>query len=190
MKKLFLAVSLVPMLLCGASDAFASSNKHDIPVRDSLVLTNSGGSVVTQYVAEPVSVTYHPGTPSVRPDLFTTDPLVTGIPSSENLRAPTTFPAPLSLPSGVNRSDFAVGQIPYTSGITPTGGRVYTVPIATIQDGKLAPKIALSYNSQSGNGIAGYGWSLTGLSSIMLTGKTLYYDGSSAAILFQKVCLS
>lgn len=181
MKKLFLAVSLVPMLLCGASDAFASSNKHDIPVRDSLVLTNSDGSVVTQYVAEPVSVTYHPGTPSVRPDLFTTDPLVTGIPSSENLRAPTTFPAPLSLPSGVNRSDFAVGQIPYTSGITPTGGRVYTVPIATIQDGKLAPKIALSYNSQSGNGIAGYGWSLTGLSSIMLTGKTLYYDGSSAA---------
>lgn len=181
MKKLFLAVSLVPMLLCGVSDAFASSNKHDIPVRDSLVLTNSDGSVVTQYVAEPVSVTYHPGTPSVRPDLFTTDPLVTGIPSSENLRAPTTFPAPLSLPSGVNRSDFAVGQIPYTSGITPTGGRVYTVPIATIQDGKLAPKIALSYNSQSGNGIAGYGWSLTGLSSIMLTGKTLYYDGSSAA---------
>mgnify|MGYP000590089759 FL=1 len=68
MKKLFLAVSLVPMLLCGASDAFASSNKHDIPVRDSLVLTNSDGSVVTQYVAEPVSVTYHPGTPSVRPD--------------------------------------------------------------------------------------------------------------------------
>lgn len=61
----------------------------------------------------------------------------------------------------------AVGVIPGIANVTPSGGASYTIPIA-IPPGTngLVPEIALVYNSQSGNSIAGYGWTIAGLSSI------------------------
>ena len=73
------------------------------------------------------------------------------------------------------------GSIPYTEGITPSGGKTYSIPIATSAVSKFAPSIALLYNSQSGEGLAGYGWSVQGLATITLSGKTQYYNGSIAA---------
>ncbi len=73
-------------------------------------------------------------------------------------------------------SSYDVGAIPLQYGVSSAGARTYTVPIATAPDIKYPPSISLSYNSIGGYGSGGYGWSLGGISSIRLSGKSLYYD--------------
>ena len=75
-----------------------------------------------------------------------------------------------------------VGKIPFSEGITPSGGRTYSIPITTAPVNSSTPQIAITYNSQSGNGVAGYGWNLTGASAITVTGKTIHYDGITAPV--------
>ena len=56
------------------------------------------------------------------------------------------------------RKDYAVGQIDLSSGISSTGAKTYTVPIATYPGIRnLNPGLALTYNSQQGNGLIGVG---------------------------------
>jgi hypothetical protein len=78
----------------------------------------------------------------------------------------------------------SVGQIPFEENVTPTGGKTVTVPILTATVASAAPQaqVALSYNSQMGNSMAGYGWNIAGLSSINVSNKTIYYDGANAPI--------
>lgn len=78
-------------------------------------------------------------------------------------------------------SSYDVGAIPLQYGVSSIGARTYTVPIATAPDIKYPPSISLSYNSQGGFGNGGYGWSLGGISSIRLVGKSLYYDDEISA---------
>ena len=73
----------------------------------------------------------------------------------------------------------SVGSIPIISGWLPSGAKTYTVPI-NVPSGigaDMTPSISLDYNSQQGMGLAGIGWSLGGLSSIIRVGKNIYYDG-------------
>ncbi|WP_407478979.1 RHS repeat-associated core domain-containing protein [Elizabethkingia anophelis] len=76
-----------------------------------------------------------------------------------------------------------LGNIPFhdtTGQIDVNGGGQlqYTLPIALPPGIKsVAPQINLVYTSGSGNGIAGYGWSLSGITSISRMGKTLEKDG-------------
>ena len=72
-------------------------------------------------------------------------------------------------------------QIPVSRSVTPTGAVTYAVPVLTDPVSKYAPVISLVYNSQSGNGIAGYGWHVSGLSSITLIPKNRYYHGKNKA---------
>ena len=76
----------------------------------------------------------------------------------------------------------SVGQIPFTESVSPSGSRTYSIPIATVSSYTLIPQLSISYNSQSSNAVAGYGWSLAGISVISVTGKTIYYDGITEAI--------
>jgi len=78
-------------------------------------------------------------------------------------------------------SSYYPGSIPFEESVSPTGGRIYSIPIATAAGWKLTPSIALVYNSQSGNNIGGYGWGLSGLSEISVRNRNLYYDGTSVA---------
>ena len=62
--------------------------------------------------------------------------------------------------------------------VSLSGAATYQVPIAVppgIRD--IAPAISLNYNSQSGNGIAGWGWNIGGLSTITRIPSTLFHDG-------------
>ena len=79
----------------------------------------------------------------------------------------------------VNQSK-SVGRIPFSEGITPSGGRTYSIPVQAAPTSSSAPQIGLTYNSQSGNGVAGFGWNISGLSAIAVTGKNIYYDSSPA----------
>lgn len=62
--------------------------------------------------------------------------------------------------------------------VTLSGGASYSVPISLppgIKD--IAPNVAISYNSQSANGLAGWGWNISGLSTITRIPATTYHDG-------------
>ena len=80
----------------------------------------------------------------------------------------------------VNWEDYAPGEIPYQATVSPTGARIYSVPVMTSPSASYAPQISLVYSSQAGNGVAGYGWSIGGLSAITITNKNLYYHDTVA----------
>ncbi|HTA83623.1 MAG TPA: SpvB/TcaC N-terminal domain-containing protein, partial [Bacteroidia bacterium] len=81
---------------------------------------------------------------------------------------------------GPNTS-LAVGKTPYSYGVSPSGGASYSVPIV-VPPGTMgmAPKLSITYNSQSNGGSLGYGWSLAGLSCISRSGQTPYHNFGEA----------
>lgn len=46
----------------------------------------------------------------------------------------------------------------------------------------IAPNLDMAYLSGSGNGIAGFGWSVSGITTISRTGKSIDRDGESRGI--------
>jgi len=66
---------------------------------------------------------------------------------------------------------------------TATGGVSYTIPIDVLRGTNgMEPKINLVYNSQGGEGIAGFGWNLSAYSMISRQGKRQYYDGRNTPV--------
>ena len=62
-------------------------------------------------------------------------------------------------------------------GVSPTGAATWTLTFdAPVGAGGLMPDAGLAYNSQAGNGIAGWGVSVTGISVITRGIRTPYYD--------------
>lgn len=88
--------------------------------------------------------------------------------------------------------DATVGSAPGAAS-TEGGAAVYRVPIE-VPPGRagLQPTIAVAYNSRSGNGIAGMGWAISGLSSIHRCPQTLEQDGAMRAVRYDandRLCL-
>lgn len=83
----------------------------------------------------------------------------------------------------VSSAAFAQFGTPVTPSVSPSGAFSLEVPIR-IAPGTtgVAPKLSLVYSSQSGNGIAGVGWNLSGLSTIMRCPKTLAVDGERGGV--------
>jgi RHS repeat-associated protein len=68
--------------------------------------------------------------------------------------------------------------------VTPSGAARFTVPIKTSPGTMgMEPKLSLVYDSQGGNGIAGQGWHLAGLSTIHRCPKTRVQDGIAQPVL-------
>ncbi len=69
------------------------------------------------------------------------------------------------------------GYIDYSKGVDQSGAAYYNIPIKVpIGTGNATPSLSISYNSQSGNGILGMGWNISGLSSINRVPKNFYSD--------------
>jgi Salmonella virulence plasmid 65kDa B protein len=76
-----------------------------------------------------------------------------------------------------------VAAIPGKLDVTSLGEATYHIPI-TVPSGVngLQPNISLDYNSNAGNGIAGWGFNLNAYSMISRTGRDIVHDGTSKPI--------
>jgi RHS repeat-associated protein len=67
--------------------------------------------------------------------------------------------------------------------VSLTGGATYNIPIAVPPGiNGVVPQISLAYNSQGGNGMAGYGWNIAGVSAITRIPKTQFHDGAVGGV--------
>lgn len=85
------------------------------------------------------------------------------------------------------------GAISGSFGVSETGAATYSIPIA-VPPGTagMEPKLMLGYSSQSGEGIAGTGWSVSGLSAIARCSSTIAQDGITRGVQYDakdKFCL-
>ncbi len=79
--------------------------------------------------------------------------------------------------------EVVVGAIGGTVDVSALGGAVYSIPIQVPEGmGGVQPNLSIVYNSQSGNGLLGWGWSLGGLSAITRVGQTEYHDGKVTGV--------
>ena len=91
-------------------------------------------------------------------------------------------------------SPMSLSQIPYNYTVDKTkgigeidintkidnGSLSHSVPISIYSSSSgIQPQLALSYNSLTGNGVAGYGWCINGVSTITTVNSNYYFDGSN-----------
>lgn len=77
----------------------------------------------------------------------------------------------------------AAGSTPGTFAVSASGASTYSIPIfAPRGPNGLQPSISLVYNSQTGDGIMGVGWTLAGLSTIYRCNLTYAQDPSAAPV--------
>lgn len=91
----------------------------------------------------------------------------------KNQSAPRTFSAPMT-------KDNTIASIKGEGTVGSTGGFNYVVPIAVVSGvNEFQPNLSIVYNSHSGNGVAGWGWNISGLSIISVGSKSMELDNSS-----------
>jgi hypothetical protein len=72
----------------------------------------------------------------------------------------------------------AAGSTPGSFRVTESGAAEYRIALRVPPGiAGLEPKLALTYNSQAGNGLLGMGWNLEGLSAITRCPRTMAQDG-------------
>jgi RHS repeat-associated protein len=79
----------------------------------------------------------------------------------------------------------AVGRISGEFAVSSSGAATYTIPISVTEAvGGMRPNIALQYNSQKSDGLAGVGWRLAGFSVISRCGRRISLDGKRQGVTF------
>lgn len=88
--------------------------------------------------------------------------------------------------TGGSGSGTEAGSTAGSLSVSLTGAASYSIPIMIppgIKD--VAPNIGISYTSQGSNGLAGWGWNVSGLSTISRIPATKYYDNKHDGIDFK-----
>ena len=103
---------------------------------------------------------------------------------SSTLNKTSTQPTNIttSTPTG---SSTEVGVTEGQLSVSLTGAANYSIPIAVPPGiNGIVPQISLSYNSQGGNGLAGFGWNISGVSTITRIPSTKFHDNVIDAVNF------
>lgn len=89
-------------------------------------------------------------------------------------------------PDTTSTSNSPVGSLKGEFKVTELGAATYTVPIKTPKGiNGFQPNISINYNSQSGNGIVGWGCHIGGISVITRGAKDIFHDGVAKGISHQ-----
>lgn len=88
------------------------------------------------------------------------------------------FPPTTGITGGPNYwDDGVVGALPAIVNVTELGAATYSIPLQLPPGiGNMTPQLAITYNSMMGNGLLGWGWTISGLSAISRTRATMYHD--------------
>lgn len=91
-----------------------------------------------------------------------------------------------SIPSSYSTSPgTGVGGMGGVFGVSSMGGATYSIPIdVPVGLHGLEPSLSITYNSQSGNGIVGYGTGISGLSCITRGPMDIYHDSSATGLTY------
>jgi len=78
-----------------------------------------------------------------------------------------------------------IGSTAGQASVSLTGAGTYSIPLFTSPGTSgMQPNVSLVYSSQSGNGVAGYGWNISGLGAITRLPHTIYHDGDVKGVNF------
>ncbi len=89
-------------------------------------------------------------------------------------------------PDTTSTSSVPVGSLKGEFKVTELGAATYTVPINVPKGvNGFQPNIYINYNSQSGNGVVGWGCHIGGISVITRGAKDIYHDGTAKGISHQ-----
>lgn len=137
----------------------------------------------TRTVQDPQTVVMAPG---FKAESTVSNPFVAKIgPSTENPGGGPTDsnsgesnPSGSTAPAGIYFEDTkGIGEV------TTLGQYQFTVPLALPPGIKsVAPQVGLVYNSGASNGIAGYGWNISGITSISRAGRNIEKDGEMKGV--------
>ncbi|GHT34762.1 hypothetical protein FACS189434_11480 [Bacteroidia bacterium] len=87
------------------------------------------------------------------------------------------------MPDMQSSSTEAVGGIAGAFDVSPTGAATYSIPIEVpLGINGMQPNIAITYNSQAGNGVVGWGANISGISAITRIPKSIYYDETAKGV--------
>ncbi|MBP3726694.1 MAG: hypothetical protein J6I60_05710, partial [Bacteroidaceae bacterium] len=87
------------------------------------------------------------------------------------------------MPDVQSSGSTVVDATPTEWNVSALGGATTTVSFRLPAGvGGMVPEVGLVYNSQGGNGIAGMGWSISGLSVITRGARTVWHDGAARGI--------
>lgn len=116
------------------------------------------------------------GANSIKANIDSNAPTVLPITTVGTFVEPDTRTLNTSLPVGTTEGQASVSL---------SGGATYAIPVFCAPGtAGMQPKLALVYSSQAGNGIAGNGWNISGLSSITRIPHTSYHDGDVKGVDF------
>lgn len=88
-------------------------------------------------------------------------------------------------PDSNSSENYTVGTTEGKFDVTEIGAASYSMPIKVMAGlSGLQPEIAINYNSNSRNGMLGWGFSLSGISAITRGPKTIFHDGKAGGVSF------
>ena len=106
--------------------------------------------------------------------------------ASSTVETPPAANAPNAntlVPASVRNATDQAGTLEGVFRVSETGAATYRVPLPTAPGtAGVVPDLALAYDSQAGNGLAGLGWRIDGLSSIVRCRQTKHQDGADKAL--------
>ena len=102
---------------------------------------------------------------------------------NESLATNTDYISSSTIGNRKLNTALSIGTINGNAGVGQTGAANYQMEI-TLPPGinGMQPAVSLVYNSQGGNGIAGWGFNIAGLSAVGRAPKTVYSDGAAVGM--------